>query len=449
MTTRPQSEPHLDADQLAAFAEGALPAAERALCLQHLAECAHCRDVAFLASAALPQNVSASAQARRFSFVWWPVLSLGAATIAVILIAVVLVRQGRQSKASTQMASRSSIVAPAPLAATTPIEQPVTVQPNPRVLPKPSPSQKAAPKPEAAVNEPQAMDSVTAAKAAAPVATDSAQQTANNRELQGASNLKFAPPAAAQQSQSAGVISDGVEPTAAPAQGQSAQALSAGTGQAAAKAAPSATLHAYSQAYMRSPSAPPGIVGTITDSAGATISHAKVTLDQTQGTTHRETFTDSAGRFTISSLQPGKYRMEISSPGFMSQVRDVEVGTTQFAKADSKLAVGAVSETVEVQAAAPALDTESASVSRSVQTTLPSKQPLQTSVTNGTRTVALDTAGKLFLSKKPGKPWKAVHGPWKKSMVTNLALTADQSFKVTSAQGSWLSTDGEHWRSAN
>lgn len=221
------------------------------------------------------------------------------------------------------------------------------------------------------------------------------------------------------------------------------------SGGVAKAAAPSATLHAYSQAYMRSAGAPPGIMGTITDSAGATIPHAKVTLDQTPGTMHRETFTDSAGRFTISSLEPGKYRLEISSPGFKSQVREVEVGTTQFAKADPKLAVGAVSETVEVQAAAPAMDTESASVSRSVQSILPDKQPLQTSVTNGIRTVALDTAGKLFVSKKPGKPWKAVHGPWKKSAVTSLNLTAEQSFKVTSAQGSWLSSDGEHWRSTN
>ncbi len=84
-----------------------------------------------------------------------------------------------------------------------------------------------------------------------------------------------------------------------------------------------------------------------------------------------------------------------------------------------------------------------------VQSILPDKQPLQTSVTDGTRTLALDTSGKLFLSRKPGKRWKAVHGPWKKSGVTSLSLAADQSFRVTTAQGSWLSTDGEHWRSTN
>ncbi|HEX5283285.1 MAG TPA: carboxypeptidase regulatory-like domain-containing protein [Bryocella sp.] len=438
MTTPPQSEPHLDADQLAAFAEGALPAAERALCLRHLAECAHCREVAFLAGAALPEDEPAIAPARRFSFPWWPVLSLGGAAIAAVVIAVVILHQAHQSKPSTQiqMAARSSVIPTTPLAATAPIDRPAPAQPNPRVLPKPSPAQKQVPKSQTdALKESQAMDATMTASAAPAVPGAGAVaaaplQAANKAAPKGASNFSLAPP------------------TAAPPQSQSPR-LVAGAGQAVAKAAPSATLHAYSQAYMRSAGAPPGIMGTITDSSGAMIPHAKVTLDQASGTAHRETFTDSAGRFTISSLQPGKYRMEISAPGFMSQVREVEVGTTQLAEVDSKLAAGAVSETVEVRAATPALDTESASASSSVLSILPAKEPLKTSVTNGTRTLALDTAGKLFLSKKPGKPWKAVRGPWRKSAVTSLALTPDQSFKVTSAQGSWLSADGQHWSSTN
>ena len=91
------------------------------------------------------------------------------------------------------------------------------------------------------------------------------------------------------------------------------------------------------------------------------------------------------------------------------------------------------------------LDTESASV----QSTLPDKEPLQTSVTSGTRTLALGNSGKLFLSKKAGKHWKSVHGPWKNSAVAAISLTPDQIFRVTTAQGSWLSADGEHWHPAN
>ena len=102
---------------------------------------------------------------------------------------------------------------------------------------------------------------------------------------------------------------------------------------------------------------------------------------------------------TISSLLPGKYRLEISSPGFVSQAREVDLGTSQLARVDSQLAVGAATETVTVQAGAAMLDTESASV----QSTLPDKEPLQTSVTSGTRTLALDNSGQAVPQQKGGQ----------------------------------------------
>jgi hypothetical protein len=213
-----------------------------------------------------------------------------------------------------------------------------------------------------------------------------------------------------------------------------------------AKAAPAYTLRTYDTASgLRTTNGSAQISGVVTDGSGATIPHAKVTLDQTAGTVHRETLTDGTGRFTISSLEPGKYRLEISSPGFTAQIREIDLGTSQLARVDSQLAVGAASETVTVQAGASVLNTESASV----QSLLPGQEPLQTSVSSGPRTLALDTTGKLFLSKKAGKRWKTVHGPWKKSAVTSLSLTPDQLFKVTTAAGSWLSGDGEHWQPAN
>ena len=96
MTTRPQPESHLDADQLNAFAEGALSASERDLCLRHLAECRHCREIAFVAGASSPSEDPAPAPLHGFPrsswSAWWPGLSLGAATLAAVVIAVVLLR---------------------------------------------------------------------------------------------------------------------------------------------------------------------------------------------------------------------------------------------------------------------------------------------------------------------------------------------------------------------
>jgi carboxypeptidase family protein len=124
------------------------------------------------------------------------------------------------------------------------------------------------------------------------------------------------------------------------------------------KATPSVTLRSYS-ATPASSNNFAQIAGTITDSSGATIPYGKITLDHASGTTHREIFTDNSGQFTLGSLPPGKYRLVISSPGFQSQVREVELGISQVARADSQLATGSVSETVSVEGAASALNPRS------------------------------------------------------------------------------------------
>jgi hypothetical protein len=54
MSERLQSGLHLDAEILNAFAEGALPAYEREQALAHLAVCADCREIVFLAEQAQP-----------------------------------------------------------------------------------------------------------------------------------------------------------------------------------------------------------------------------------------------------------------------------------------------------------------------------------------------------------------------------------------------------------
>lgn len=425
MTTRPQLEPHLDADQLNAFAEGALSPSERTLCLQHLAECARCREIAFLAGASVPLEAPAPTPAPRFSVSWRAALSLGAATLAALIIAVLLFHHTREKvrPAPAQIATESATAAPPQSITEAPTSQPTPLEPpRAHAAPKPSPARRTAPEPAAPLpqslqgRDANGLDSITAS--AQPAATTPQQSATTGGTFQGGSG-------------SAATLAKTAPPQASAA---------------ASKTAPASPLRTYSAlSALRAPDGFAQIAGTITDGSGATVPHAKVTLDQTSGTAHRETLSDASGRFTISSLPPGKYRLEISSPGFMPQAREVELGTSQVARVDSQLAVGSVSQTVAVEAAAPALNTESASV----QSALQDKAPLQTSVTRGSRTLALDNAGKLFLSKKAGKHWKSVHGPWKKSPVTNLSVTPDQQFKVMTAQGSWLSADGEHWHPAS
>src|ERR1700761_7091646 len=96
VTTRPQPERHLDADQLTAFAEGALSTSERAFCLKHLAECSHCREIAFLAGVTPTTEETAPTPVRSFWRFSWPTFSLGAATIAAVVIAVLFLHHPHQ-----------------------------------------------------------------------------------------------------------------------------------------------------------------------------------------------------------------------------------------------------------------------------------------------------------------------------------------------------------------
>ena len=94
---------HPDADVLTAFAERALPEAERATVLGHLARCGECREIVALAlppleAAAMPVALSRS---RRFT---WPTLRWGFALAGVAVIAsLAVVQLQRRGQSSSPM----------------------------------------------------------------------------------------------------------------------------------------------------------------------------------------------------------------------------------------------------------------------------------------------------------------------------------------------------------
>jgi hypothetical protein len=85
---------HLDADQLNAFVEHALPDHERLETVGHLSECSHCRQIVFLAQQAQPQvaSMSDAAPAWRRWFTPTPLLVAGSAAFACVLIVAVSLR---------------------------------------------------------------------------------------------------------------------------------------------------------------------------------------------------------------------------------------------------------------------------------------------------------------------------------------------------------------------
>jgi hypothetical protein len=119
------------------------------------------------------------------------------------------------------------------------------------------------------------------------------------------------------------------------------------------------------------------IVGAVTDASGAVIPGASVTLTNI-GTNEKRTFeTDAAGNYRFVNLLPANYKLEVEKSGFKHLERDsvvVQVGST--VRIDAALEVGAVTETIEVSAQTPLLNTESASLGQVVEGQQVQQMPL-------------------------------------------------------------------------
>src|SRR6476620_5175548 len=90
------------------------------------------------------------------------------------------------------------------------------------------------------------------------------------------------------------------------------------------------------------------ITGTVTDSGGAVIAGATVTITNLATNVAFRQPTTETGSYLLVNLIPGKYQVDVELSGFkkVSQVVTLEVG--QRARVDATLEVGAVSETVTV-----------------------------------------------------------------------------------------------------
>jgi len=105
------------------------------------------------------------------------------------------------------------------------------------------------------------------------------------------------------------------------------------------------------------------VVGTITDPSGAVVNSAKVTLTNVGTGAQLSTTTASDGVYKFSPVRIGTYKLDASSQGFKSVSQTdirVDVGTNLVV--NFTLSTGSTSETVEVTAAAPVLQTQDASV---------------------------------------------------------------------------------------
>jgi hypothetical protein len=109
------------------------------------------------------------------------------------------------------------------------------------------------------------------------------------------------------------------------------------------------------------------ILGTVTDNTGAVVSGASVQITNVATGVSNNTVTNSAGEYTVPYLIPGTYRVVVHAANFGDEtVNNITLTVAQTARVNASLKPGAVAETVQVNAGAVALDTETASVSQLV-----------------------------------------------------------------------------------
>src|SRR5207249_5367769 len=101
------------------------------------------------------------------------------------------------------------------------------------------------------------------------------------------------------------------------------------------------------------------LLGSVTDSSGAAVANAKVTLAETNTGISHTSQTNDSGNYVFPDLPPGTYAITAEQSGFKRASRtgiDVIVNTTE--RVDLVLQPGNVTDTITVQAESPILQTE-------------------------------------------------------------------------------------------
>src|SRR3984957_15119269 len=100
------------------------------------------------------------------------------------------------------------------------------------------------------------------------------------------------------------------------------------------------------------------IAGTVVDTNGGAVARCTVKVVGLTNAITRSVTTNSAGLYTIPSLSADTYQATVEATGFQSYAVRVEVGVDQTVTADFKLAIGSVSQQVEVMGLSSSVELE-------------------------------------------------------------------------------------------
>ena len=140
------------------------------------------------------------------------------------------------------------------------------------------------------------------------------------------------------------------------------------------------------------------IVGTVLDQTGAALSDATVTAREVRKGTVLSTKTDNTGSFRIERVPIGRYEVKVERTGFQTAVKPAfDLVLNQTARLNIDMKVGQTSESVEVNAAPPLLNTDTTEISTHIDSVATENLPL---ITRNYNQLTLLTPGAV--STNPG-----------------------------------------------
>jgi hypothetical protein len=149
--------------------------------------------------------------------------------------------------------------------------------------------------------------------------------------------------------------------------------------------------------------------GTVLDASGAAVANVKVTATNVATNVARDGVSDGSGRYIITLLPAGEYSVSAEAPGFRKLVQSgLTLQINQQARLDLTLELGHASETVEVTAQAPLLESESSSLGTVVNQKMVNQLPLNgrnfiqlATLSPGVNGVGFSASGTIMSGTRP------------------------------------------------
>jgi Carboxypeptidase regulatory-like domain/TonB-dependent Receptor Plug Domain len=176
------------------------------------------------------------------------------------------------------------------------------------------------------------------------------------------------------------------------------------------------------------------IVGTVSDTNGGALPGAEVTVTNKTTGEVRTVIADDSGHYIVPLLAPGDYSVSVTASGFKKFISDdVKVTITETTSLDPSMVVGAVSESVTVEAAPQLAQTEGPQLGRVVDNRTLSELPLATR--NFTQILGLSPGAATYL------PDNTSVGRNSQNISVNGARVTNNNFQINGIDANSMGTN--------